>query len=77
MFRVCKYPISQKLTGIIKEYSDGNFKGFFTTERPRFLSSSREELKKAMEQWTRDNYIPEHLPKKIKFKYFKEESIDL
>jgi channel protein (hemolysin III family) len=77
VYKIATYPISSRITIIVKEFPNNNFKASATSEHVFFEGSSLEEIKTKVMEWVESNFHKEMKPERVNFKYFKEENIIL
>ncbi len=76
IYRISTIPMSDKLTVIVKLRPE-NIKAFFTSEKALFIAESEDQIKTQVKDWIDKYYFYKLRPKSIKFKYFREDKIDL
>ncbi len=74
VYRISKFPISDKLVVMVKQ-SPQSIKAYFTTENALFTASTIELIKSNIKTWIENTYPQNLKPKEIKIKYFNEEKI--
>ena len=77
VYKISKYPISSKITIIVREFPDCHYRAEATSEHAYFYANSLEEVKEKVMGWVDDKFHHDMKPTMINFKYFKEEDIYL
>jgi channel protein (hemolysin III family) len=75
VYRISTFPISSRITIIVKEFPNNIFKASATSEHIHFEGSSVEEIKSKVMDWIEQEFHHEMKPERVNFKYFKEENI--
>lgn len=75
IYKIATRPISTELTLIIKKFPHKYF-GKIHSEMAQFSGETDTCIKKQVKSWIKAEYHEEHIPRKLKIKYFKEEHID-
>lgn len=77
IYKISKYPISSRITIIVKEYPDQTYKAVATSEHAQFSGESLEDIKSKVMSWVEQKFHNEMKPNLINFKYTKEEDVIL
>ena len=75
VYRISKYPMSSKITIIVREFPGDVFRAEATSEHASFNASSKVEIKEKVAKWIEKDFHQEMRPDLVNFKYFKEENI--
>lgn len=73
---ISHWPVSSHLTFIVQEMPD-RVEAFSTTENIRFKGKSASDIRQLVKEWTHKSFHRAHLPKSIRFKFFKEDHWDI
>ena len=76
IYRIATVPISDKLTVIVK-LRPHQVKAYFTSENACFFLENDAELKTVVKNWIEKFYPLKLRPKFVRFKYFKEDGLEL
>ncbi len=77
VYEISKYPISSKITIIVRELPEGVFQAVATSEKVSFTGGSVKEIKETVLKWIENEYHHSMRPTFINFKYTQEEDLCL
>ena len=77
VYRIASYPISSRVTIIVKEFPNNDFRASATSEHVEFQGSSIDDVKTQVMDWINKTFHKDMKPERVTFKYFKEENIQI